>query len=157
EPKDEFVLWDIATATAKPLGHGYPTAMFTPDSKQFALCLVNFGEGGGTVKLLDANGTELAELAASKNETFAWPKLSPDGKRRAVQMSKDRLNLPATLRVWDLPTRKELVALSSGGDFAFEEYTFSPDGKRLAATDYNGGVRVWDIATGRAVVTKAFG
>jgi WD40 repeat protein len=34
---------------------------------------------------------------------------------------------------------------------------FSPDSKQLAATDYNGGVRVWDIATGRAILEKSFG
>jgi hypothetical protein len=99
----------------------------------------------------------LAELAKASNESYSWPKVSPDGKLLAVHLSKDRINLPASLRLWDLTMRKELRSFPSGGDFAFVSYVFSVDSKQLAAADYNGGVHVWDIATGRRVVEKAFG
>lgn len=159
QPKDAAVLWDTRTAAAKPLGEGYAMVAFTPDSQRFILCLSNFHSQppSGVLKLFDAGGVELAELATAKEASFTWPKVSPDGKLLAVQQSKGRINQPAVLRVWDLQTRKEIATFQSGGDSPFGMPAFSPDSKQLAATDYNGGVRVWDIATGRAILEKSFG
>src|SRR5207244_12614307 len=47
--------------------------------------------------------------------------------------------------------------VKSGGEFPFSKHTFAPDSMRLAATDRSGGVRVWDIASGRPVLEKSFG
>src|SRR5262249_14168581 len=49
------------------------------------------------------------------------------------------------------------AALASGGDFPFSVICFSPDSRRLAATDYRGGVRVWDARAGKVIREKSFG
>lgn len=151
------VLWDTRTETAKPLGTGMAAAAFTPDAQRFALCLTSSDPRSGVLKLFDANGDELAELAASKGELFSRPTISPDGQRLAAVQAKRFNNQSAVVHVWDLSTRKELAAFPSGGEFSFAMIDFSPDSQRLAATDFNSGVRVWDVATGRPVLEKSLG
>jgi WD40 repeat protein len=155
-PEHALVLWDTRVATAKPLGRGFAMAAFTPDSQRFVLSFSNHDPDTGAVKLFAADGTALAELATVKGEVFTWPKISADGRLLAVEQSMQRINQSALLRVWDLQTRKELVAFKSGGEYPFAMHTFAPDGGRLAATDSSGGVRVWDIATGKPVLEKSF-
>src|SRR5262249_34839783 len=51
--------------------------------------------------------------------------------------------------LWDLETKKVLAELDIGGDqparFQSHAVTFSADGKRAAAGDENGTVKVWDL------------
>ena len=156
-PKDSVVLWDTHKASSRPIGQGYPMAAFTADSKQVVLALIEHNPEGGFLKLLDAEGNELAKLAQVEGEHFTSPVLSPDGKRVVAEESKGRIDKPAVLRVWDLETRKEVASFASGGKYPFLYTAWSPDGNRLAATDYDGGVRVWDVATTRLVMERRFG
>jgi len=157
-PIDRIVLWDTRTATAQPLGEGLGSATFTPDSKRIALCVNDYREPqSGALKVFGADGTRPVELAAAKGEKFGPVKFSPDGKLLAVQQSKDRINLPGVLDVWDYASHKKVLSFQSGGDFPFAQLCFAPDGKRLAATDYNDRVRMWDIATGKLVLQRSFG
>ncbi|MFO0807645.1 MAG: hypothetical protein U0746_03395 [Gemmataceae bacterium] len=151
------VLWDTRTATSKPLGEGYAMATFTPNAEQFALCLNDHARQTGVLKLFRADGTELAELVTVTDGRLIWPTMSADGRRLAVMQATGKGTQPATLRVWDLPARKEVATFPSRGSFPFSEFAFAADGQRLAATDYRGGVQVWDVATGMAVVEKSFG
>jgi WD40 repeat protein len=153
---DVVVLWDVPAGARRVIGEGYPMVAYTPDSKRFALTRNDYDPQSGVLKLFDADGTELAEVARVKGGVFTWPKVSPDGRLLAVEQSKQRINLPATIRVWDLESRKELASFRSGGDFPFMEFAFSPDGKQLAAIDYNGRLRLWKIATGRPVREQDF-
>jgi len=132
-------------------------AAFAPDSKWLALCLNEYEPQAGVLKLCAADGTERAELARAKGKVFYKPKVSPNGKRLVVEQSKGRIDQPAALRVWDLETQKELFAFPSGGAFPFADFAFSPDSKRLAATDYRGTVRVWDLTAGKLLREKSFG
>jgi WD40 repeat protein len=158
QKKSRTVLWDIRTATAKPLGDGYAqSAAFSPDSRRLALCQNDVREPmAGVLKLLDAAGTELAELTTVKGDVVSWPKFSPDGTRLVVQQSKNRINQPAVLHVFDVQTRKELAAFKSDGNIAFEDYGFATDGERIAATHCDKGhVRIWDVTTGKTVLDKS--
>jgi WD40 repeat protein len=157
QKKNRTVLWDTRTRIGKALDEGYAqSAKFTPDSQRFAVCLNDMREPmSGALKLFDAAGNESVELAAAKGEILSWPTFSPDGKRLAVQQSKNRISQPAVLRVFDVQARRELAAFKSGGDIAFEDYGFAPDGERIAATDFdNGRVRIWDLATGKPSLDK---
>jgi WD domain, G-beta repeat len=151
------VLWDTRTSTARPLSDGYGHhAAFSPDSQRLAVCFNDTLQPvSGVLKLFDTGGNELSELATAKGEMLSWPKFSTDGWQLAVQQSPNRINQPATLRVFEIATRREYTTLKSGGDVPFTDYSFAPEGSRIAATDFeNGRVRVWDLATGKPILDK---
>jgi WD40 repeat protein len=75
---------------------------------------------------------------------------SPDGKQ-LLAGGED-------VREWDVETGKHLRVLSGIGDAGGESLTYGPPSEtdntseRVAATDHNGHVRVWERATGKTVV-----
>jgi WD40 repeat protein len=63
---------------------------------------------------------------------------------------------PATLEVYDTATRKRLYEFPSGGNYPFLGPTFSPDGRLLAAADYDSNLTVWNLETGKVVWKRQF-
>ncbi len=72
--------------------------------------------------------------------------VAPDG-RQALTASLD-----ATLRVWDLVTRKTLATLS-GHDGAVTSVAYLSGGRRAVSGGRDRTVRVWDLADGRLLRT----
>jgi WD40 repeat protein len=70
--------------------------------------------------------------------------VSPDGQSVAVGGSRG-------LRILDLATGKEVRPLKTAGVVGFAYVTYSPDGKRFAASDHAGRVQFWDTATGDTI------
>ena len=68
---------------------------------------------------------------------------SPDGHRLAGGWSTE-------VKVWDADTGQEVQTLR-GHEFAVQAVVFHPDGKQLATGSQDWTVRIWDLATGRAV------
>ncbi|MER6081364.1 WD40 repeat domain-containing protein [Streptomyces sp. NPDC001833] len=64
-------------------------------------------------------------------------RLSPDGKRLAAISG-------TALRVWDIPSGRQVADLSSLGDTGFNQAAFSPDGQFLAGAD-DDGLSVWRL------------
>ncbi|MFJ6897469.1 hypothetical protein [Streptomyces hokutonensis] len=64
-------------------------------------------------------------------------RLSPDGKRLAAVSG-------SALRVWDIPSGRQVADLSSLGDTGFSQVAFSPDGRFLAGAD-DDGLSVWRL------------
>jgi WD40 repeat protein/tetratricopeptide (TPR) repeat protein len=81
--------------------------------------------------------------------------LSPDGRRLALG-SRARFGVPAEVRVWDVGTGQELLALR-GHTGSVAGLAFSPDGQRLASCGGDntkpGEVKVWDARTGQELLS----
>lgn len=64
-------------------------------------------------------------------------RVSPDGKRLAAVSGK-------ALRVWDIPSGRQIADLASLGNTGFNQAVFSPDGQFLAGAD-DDGLSVWRL------------
>jgi WD40 repeat protein len=54
------------------------------------------------------------------------------------------------VKIWEAETQKNTKTLSGLTDQVYS-LALSPDGKLLAAGDYNGEVRIWNLADGKLV------
>ncbi len=88
---------------------------------------------------------------------------SPDGSRiasassNAVAFNPDGSHIvdpnhDATVKVWDLATRRERLSLK-GHTGLVNSVAFSRDGSRIASGSHDQTVRVWDAATGHEMIT----
>jgi WD40 repeat protein/class 3 adenylate cyclase len=142
EAKSGRVVW----ARKYPLGGALneASAAFTPQG-----VLVTSAQNGETL-LWDTRSGRI-----QRRFTFGGPfALSPDGHVAAVARNNPNPNEPSArmavldLRsgrhrfLEDLPTRAWIVALQ-----------FTPDGKSIVGGDFNGGLRVWNLASGDIVQT----
>jgi WD40 repeat protein len=154
-------IWD--PATRKPVrdlkGHGKPlrSLAWNPDGKRLA----SAGDDG-TVKVWDViSGKEVSSFdyrvepapPQSKPRVVSMLSWSSDKKRLAVAEA-DR-----TIRIWDVDARKVVKTLHEHNPGKFDitvvcAVAWSPDGKRLAASDGpDGTIRLWDTATWAQVLT----
>src|SRR5262249_2228652 len=79
--------------------------------------------------------------------------VSPDGRRVALAGSTDR-----KLRLFDRDGKdREGRVLTTPPNVWVNLLVFTPEGRRLAATTSDGGISVWDCATGREVRTLGAG
>ncbi|MEZ5302556.1 MAG: hypothetical protein R3F11_18260 [Verrucomicrobiales bacterium] len=136
-PSNEQMVWDIAEGEIAPSSKLLPDEpahafAFTPDAKSLLLAL-----GGGTIAVcdLERTGRPAGELIGHLEHPFRVA-VSPDGKT-AASCSRD-----GTLRLWNLPTRREVAVLSRHRHFS--QLAFSPDGSAFAAGGY-GGVLLWRL------------
>jgi WD40 repeat protein/tetratricopeptide (TPR) repeat protein len=113
---------------------GHFRVKVSPDERRVAVA-------GGQVWLHDAQtGGTLAELPCGPSTELAW---RPDGKALAVMSYRDR-----SLTVWDIDARRQLARLDSVGEPDLR-LLFSRGGDLLAGLSREGGVRLWDVYTGR--------
>lgn len=75
----------------------------------------------------------------------------PDGK---TFVALNRTNRSAPPSIWDTATLREVQKLSFVGT-NYSAVAWSPDGRTLALGDWLGNVRIWDLATGRAITNFA--
>jgi WD40 repeat protein len=150
----ELKLWDLARGVeALALkGHtsGVNSACFRPDGKRIVS-----GGWDGTVKMWDAvRGDEILSLSGHKHNV-ACVRFSPDGKR-IVSASYDH-----TIKVWDAETGASLLTLTGHKGWVMS-VAYSPNGDRIVSGSGGvdmqgkplpGEIKVWDAATGAALVT----
>lgn len=109
----------------------------------------------GSVRLWDGNTGRLRVKAKMQHQGLVRGlAVSPDGTRLASSSHDD------SVVVWELPSGRQLLRLAGHGRYGGERpLRFTPDGKRLVSFGDDFGpdrdgllLRVWDLASGRAVV-----
>jgi WD40 repeat protein len=128
-------------------------------------------DGGGEVMYagLSADGSRLLALAAERSA-------SPNGTLRVWDATSGRrtrdIAIPSPDGRADISPDGQLVAVAEGGRIGLYDVTtgtrvsqvgptgiavgglqFTNDGRQLLASDYDGSLRVWDVAAGRYVLT----
>jgi outer membrane lipoprotein-sorting protein len=145
--------WNIEQASlARSISDDKPTTFlrYSPDGKHLAT-----SSNAGPVKLWDAASGDLARIFPGIYQAD----FSPDGQTIACQIA----GAPANKTVG----RVDLFRLRDGSlvrSFSSEKgastswlcsIALSPDGRLLAAADWNGTVTLWDIASGERRLTIA--
>jgi hypothetical protein len=137
-------LWDVRTASVEwdqAKGHGglgtFALA-FAPDGKT-----ILSGGGDGRVVLRDAADGHLLQTLQGHDKAVRGVAFLP-GASAAVSVGLD-----ARICVWDLATGR---CRSWTAPAPVQALALSADGTRLLTGDLGGSVRLWDVATGMAIV-----
>jgi eukaryotic-like serine/threonine-protein kinase len=150
-----------------PAGHSHEL-LFSPDGKRLGCAW--HGNPLYELRVWDVvTGKELLIISAGPDAAVSGVAFSPDGQRIASTVSvstpqNDPRVVESQVKVWDVATSKELLALPKRSGAAFTNVAFSPDGTRLAATlslpesagnegEFEMGGKVWDAATGAELLT----
>jgi RNA polymerase sigma factor (sigma-70 family) len=153
---DKVELWDaekgeLLRTIEMEYGRAPPRLAFSPDGKQLA---VTFGgrtsdKVSGGARVFDTQTGDLIHSFTGHKSLAYSVCFSPDGKTLATGGD----SLDREIYLWNLPADKanRLVepGILEGLKGSAWCVTFSPDGKTLAGSDTEGGVRLWDVATGK--------
>jgi WD40 repeat protein len=152
-------VWDTETGNELQTVRGQFRAgfawSFSPDGRRFALASPS---PENTVELWDLTGgeTPVYKTLQKHTETIWGLAFSPDGRRLASVAGRSERSTnfgdrrPGELEVWDVAAGKEVFYRHDPD--GLHCVTFSPDGKRLAASGQGGVVRVWDAAREREIL-----
>ena len=133
-------MWDVSEwqniETREPVTVRMPfpihTVVFHPDGLLLAT-------SGRHAKLLDiSNQTEIATL---QHDEWVWTvAFSRDGRYLATDDGVE-----TTVKVWDIQ-RQQITAILEGHTSDINFVKFSPDGRTLATSSWDGEVRLWDVS-----------
>ncbi|HZY86998.1 MAG TPA: protein kinase [Gemmataceae bacterium] len=141
---------ELATLTGHKglVGH----IAFAPDGKTVGVP----GWDGGIRFYEVPGGKALPSLPHQPGQVHGLA-FSADGKRVSagiMQKTDPPDGKPGLARVWELTTRKEIASFElPAGSTPLT--VLSPDGRLMAAGNTKGGVRLWDLETGKARVLQA--
>jgi WD40 repeat protein len=156
-----LTIWETATGRevlSRRLGYANP-AVYSPDGRWIVLS----GSASATdepaddqVVWLDARtGEQAAALKVRKGHLARWDRVafSHDGRRLATYAAAG----PSSVLVWDVEPilrgeSPEPAATLTGQGGEVTHVEFSPDGRRVL-TAGGGVVKLWDVVSGREVLT----
>ncbi|MHC4439781.1 MAG: hypothetical protein ACYS3S_20685 [Planctomycetota bacterium] len=145
-------VWDGATGTELMTLHGLKGDMildmqFSPNGTRIFSSQIRKGT------IWDATtGAELMSFPI--NAGFVHATFSPDGKYVAswvIEYSDDGQD-NNTIKVRDAASGREIISLE-GHESEIWAVAFSPDSRRLASCDIAETVKVWDVETGKDIMT----
>jgi WD40 repeat protein len=138
-------VWDVHSARAVktlPVRNSVLSLAFSPDGKTLAAAC----RDGKLRRWAVETWQQLPVLTGSGPlHTVAF---SPDG--RTLAAGAGNLDVPVNVQLWDLATGSERPPLHGHTSVTFA-LVFSPDGKTLASGSHDKTVRLWDVASGRAL------
>ncbi len=83
--------------------------------------------------------------------------LSPDSHPSAPAGGGSSTRGPSTLRLWDVATGRQRLAITSargGYDHDFTRLAVAPDGRTLASVRSDHTIQLWDLATGKELLRR---
>jgi WD40 repeat protein/serine/threonine protein kinase/tetratricopeptide (TPR) repeat protein len=143
------MLYDVGTwrnkATLRGVQSGIRSLAFSVDGKTLAAAGDVGGDlvGAGVVKLWDlTTEQEIATLRGHAEAVLAVA-FSPNGRMLASASSWNN----GRIKLWDLTSQPPRVTREWEADGASGPVAFFPDGKTLAAGNWN-SVKIWDVTSG---------
>ncbi len=118
-----------------------------PHAERSRESMTGITEGRGPMRVEElATGERSLTFPILKGATFPRA-FSPDG-RLLISITWDPTmgGSGQLLRVWEVLTARELLALPSDGN---DQAAISPDGRLLAATTHRGNILLWDLRRGK--------
>ncbi|MBS0267111.1 MAG: WD40 repeat domain-containing protein [Planctomycetes bacterium] len=94
------------------------------------------------------SGEDRLVLELPGESEFSWTTVSPDGTKAAVAATDGSVFL---IDPQSAPERNLERRLVTGPAVRTTHLKFSSDGRYLAAANYGGGIRLWDLSTGQEV------
>jgi WD40 repeat protein len=148
-------LWDVSSGKEVNTFFGHTDAVSTIVFSHDGRYLLS-GSFDKTLKLWDISTGNERRTFTGHAWQIASVAFSADG-RHALSRSGDRI-----IKLWDMNTGKEIrtfsgdnvdVAGVATGSQMIVSGTFSPDGRYMLTTERSGAIKLWNVATGKAIRT----
>ncbi len=116
-----------------------------PQTPQMLIASAN-KEGDSRLELIDSRTGQTLQSFPTSLKFVHRPRFSDDGQLLAVASVLQAGHSATTITLIDVETGKERGRLVGGSDGA-DQIQFSPSGKRLFASYFDGNLLVWDLTT----------
>lgn len=146
---EEPRIWDAKTGKLRFTLPGHAAEVVAADWSADSTRLIT-GSHDGTAKLweiTDSGARELLTLAGM-SDAIVGVAFSPDGTR---VMAGD--NAISAVKIWDVSLNGDAEWRNVPGTPTASAVAFTPDGRRLVVSSGGRSVTVWDVRTGKGVVT----